>query len=55
MPPRTWSKIRKLLALPFAVAAFAVGVTWLRYLLLATFALLIAGDLLLEERSKRRS
>jgi hypothetical protein len=54
MTPRAWSKIRRLVALPVGIAAVAVSATWLRYLLLATFALLIAADLLLEELSTRR-
>ena len=42
-------------ALPVAIIAFVVHTQWLRYLLLALFALLIAGDLFLEKRAKRRT
>ena len=51
----TWSRLRRLTALPVAIIAFVVHTQWLRYLLLALFALLIAGDLFLEKRAKRRT
>jgi hypothetical protein len=53
--PRPWrSVIRRLLALPFAIAWIAIGITWLSWLAAAAALLLLAADLLIEERGKRR-
>ena len=47
--------LRRLAALPVAIAAVAVSSTWLHYFLFVLFAVMIVADAWLEERSRRGS
>jgi hypothetical protein len=53
-PPPWRSVIRRLVALAFAIAWIAIGITWLSWLAAAAALSLLAADLLIDERGKRR-